>query len=767
MKPATSKRIGSLPLISATLCLLATACGGGGGGGGSGLAAGGNLTAVSMRVDSSTPNAAHEVTLMTTIRATADFENVQLNYALIEKSEVDARVAEPAIVYIGESVLSKVTAGESEYRTQFIIPKELRNVQDWFITPVVDYLDAIPESNEQDNVLPEGTGAVFPIQSVHTDESDVVMEYVEYESGMLLSPLVALPQTTYFDPASGTNVVATDVFNADFSATVAVTTTGANQVTGLQMYADLYIVEDDGQGGLQPIEIIPLLVWDSDATRPGPSGPLPGNYEFELETTIEPGVPNLVQMELLMEQADRDLVNNFLANQHPTDGFVINFVLDKGNVLAEYENGNLDDVYTGERNGADSDNEIWAEFQIIPDLGGSGQGSGSQCVAVNTSGEWQMLFNIAGLTYSYWGNVTQSNCELSFDSLAGGFTLSGPMNANSWTAIQTGANPAPNRQYVATFTGNPATALSGTFSNSVDPLDTGTFSIERSITGGGGGSIGAYDLDFSPSRVKQEWKDPVGAINIGLDASLNARLTGAGASAQANVRVPFSLFSLNTDLVGFDALGRVEPKMAGPTTGDFNLNFKMLGAVVSTLSGSLPYTINRNEPVIMKTFGNSKSLFGVTVTATANVMFGYVANVNLQPTSLSVEAGPSGSIGATGSGGLNIGIASVAVQGSLNLLEDKLITTATCDLDPPSQGQLAGTLSLEAVNVLKGPSGRLDVVVGVITPISLIKSFWGFITGRRGGGLSTKTYNIFKFDTFEKIDPLFNKTASTTVMLQQ
>ena len=169
----------------------------------------------------------------------------------------------------------------------------------------------------------------------------------------------------------------------------------------------------------------------------------------------------------------------------------------------------------------------------------------------------------------------------------------------------------------------------------------------------------------------------------------------------------------------------------------------------------------------MKTFGKNKSFFGVTLTATANVMFGYAADIQLDASRLSVEVGPRGSIGATGAGGLNIGVASAEVKGTLTLLEDALTATASCDLDPPQNGQLTGNLSLNVVNVLKGPSGSLDLEVGILTPASVVKSIWGFITRSGGGGLSKTTHNIFKFDTFEKTDPLFNKTESATVTLQQ
>lgn len=108
-------------------------------------------------------------------------------------------------------------------------------------------------------------------------------------------------------------------------------------------------------------------------------------------------------------------------------------------------------------------------------------GGGSSCVTIDTSNVWDLVqtFNGGSANYS-GGTMTQTGCEVTFDYPGSTpFTFSGTVNGNTWTALQGGVNAAPDRRYTGTFTGNPATSLTGSFTNVANVDDFGTITMAK------------------------------------------------------------------------------------------------------------------------------------------------------------------------------------------------------------------------------------------------------------------------------------------------
>jgi len=67
--------------LALTALLATTACGGGGGGGGGPTL--GNLTVTNVRLVSTDPNAAHQMTLAVSVASTQRYDNVPITYVLL------------------------------------------------------------------------------------------------------------------------------------------------------------------------------------------------------------------------------------------------------------------------------------------------------------------------------------------------------------------------------------------------------------------------------------------------------------------------------------------------------------------------------------------------------------------------------------------------------------------------------------------------------------------------------------------------------------
>lgn len=117
---------------------------------------------------------------------------------------------------------------------------------------------------------------------------------------------------------------------------------------------------------------------------------------------------------------------------------------------------------------------------------------GSLCSTIDTSAVWDLTFrpNLGPVIDFLGGTMTQIGCDVTCSFPAQGtfaaFTLSGSLNGQAWTALQSGGGIEVDRRFSGTFSGNPATSLDGSFFNVRSQSDGGTITLTKRTTGGGG-----------------------------------------------------------------------------------------------------------------------------------------------------------------------------------------------------------------------------------------------------------------------------------------
>ncbi len=284
MTHANRRTLGTL----ATAALLTAACGGGGGGGGGAPA--GNLSASQVRMVSSNQDAAHEMVVATSITATNDYSDVAVAYVLLNKSDVDNEASDVRQHEVSSAIFPSVTSGTAEYEAVVTIPETVREDTEWYLVAEVDPANAIPESNEDDNLPDDQSKIYVKVGNANTDTADIVVESAEVdEDAVILYPMQSRPMTGGVP----------DVEDHDFSATLVMTTTGTQQLDDVDLQASITI-----PGG----NTYRLRIWDEQS----------GRYESELLSTITPGIPNTIHVDLWIPAGSaRTAIERHLAQGQP------------------------------------------------------------------------------------------------------------------------------------------------------------------------------------------------------------------------------------------------------------------------------------------------------------------------------------------------------------------------------------------------------------------------------------------------------------------
>ncbi len=282
MSPTPFKILTGLTALAAL-----AACSGGGGGGGGGQAPG-NLSIGATTVESSDPNAGHEIQVATQLGASRAYESVPVGYYLLNKADVDAEADPVRQFEMGNAVFSQVSGGMNSYQTVLRIPTDITPNTDYYLVAQVDPVDDIHETNEDDNVPPDGTTTpVVHIDDTWTNTPDIVLEDVVLDTdAIVLRPLAQYPS---MGPLQ-------DVANSHFGCTVMITTTGANDVTDL----DLSVSIEVPGGSFQPLKI-----WNRDNSS------YQDSYVAE---RVVAGQPNGIHLDVFIPEALRLQLLPFVQN---------------------------------------------------------------------------------------------------------------------------------------------------------------------------------------------------------------------------------------------------------------------------------------------------------------------------------------------------------------------------------------------------------------------------------------------------------------------
>lgn len=328
------------PILAGLLAAALTSCGGGGGGSNSGPAPAGNLHMTTLRAVSDVPTTAHEVMLATGLSSTHEMADVAVEYFLMNKEDVDAGAAEVRQFEVASSVFEKVTAGTAEYQSVVTIPQDVEPAGDYYLVAQVDPENVIAETDEDDNMPTSTSKVIVRIDDRNSATADVVMESAAVD----LDAVILWPARPLHD--LGTTK---DEQNHDFGATVIMTTTGRNEVDNVDLSASLEI---PGQG------VHRLQFWNKEAT----------SYDNRYFTSIQPGIPNTVHLDMVLPENVRRLVDGHIrANRGNTFKLVVSS--NQLRNVAEWEMGSR-------RFAQRTDNDVETEVVIIPPPPGVSKGFG-------------------------------------------------------------------------------------------------------------------------------------------------------------------------------------------------------------------------------------------------------------------------------------------------------------------------------------------------------------------------------------------------------
>ncbi len=259
-----------LPTLLITLAMFSLAgCGGGGGGDGSSSGARAlpiNLTAKSLQVMTPDPRIAYPLKVSAMIAADNPATDVSVSVFAIDKTDDPA--AEARQIPLGTQTISKVDVGTHSYELDVNVPSSVETPGQYYIAAVVDPVDEVGETDENDNTTEAETTISGP------GSPNILIKDMELDRSSLLIDTAAFKA-----PTPG------DVYNADAGGTITVGADGlgVNDTINIEAFAKLRLMRSDTGTSYD----VPLYLWDTDAGRytnaygVDPTGTTPGSIPQE------------------------------------------------------------------------------------------------------------------------------------------------------------------------------------------------------------------------------------------------------------------------------------------------------------------------------------------------------------------------------------------------------------------------------------------------------------------------------------------------------
>ena len=300
-----SRRRGLRAAIGAPVCALAllAGCGGGGGSGGDddggtgggGPVASGNLGARSVRVLSTELRTGYALTVAVEIAADRTVQDVPVAlYAIEQLADPEAEALQ---VPLGDALIPQVDAGQKAYEVTVTIPSNVRAPAAYYVAALIDPLDAIAESDEDDN----DAAAVATIEP--TPGTNILLADMALDRAALLLDTDAGEDEAARRPG--------DVYNADASAIITVGADGlpARGTVDIEAFATLRLHRRDTGTSFE----VPLYLWNSALGRythafgvdPG-NGGAPTAVEWLPLGAFEPQLVDTRTDEVTLDDVKRD-----------------------------------------------------------------------------------------------------------------------------------------------------------------------------------------------------------------------------------------------------------------------------------------------------------------------------------------------------------------------------------------------------------------------------------------------------------------------------
>ena len=205
-----------------------------------------NITAVEITVDTPDPRISHPLTATVSLRADQAVQDVSVSLFAIDGTEdPDAVVRQ---IPLGTHIIERLPAGSSNHVLNVMVPASVEFGGPYHIAAVVDPLDEIVETDEEDNT------ASVQVTLASTATPNILLVDVALDRSALI---INTDEFTQHVPGQ--------VYNADAGGTITVGADGlaVGETVDIEAFANLRITRSDTGTSLD----MPLYLWNSEEQR--------------------------------------------------------------------------------------------------------------------------------------------------------------------------------------------------------------------------------------------------------------------------------------------------------------------------------------------------------------------------------------------------------------------------------------------------------------------------------------------------------------------
>jgi hypothetical protein len=643
-----------------------------------------NLSATALQVMTPDPKIAYPLKVSVSITADVATVNVSVSLFAIEKNDDPA--VEVRQIPLGSQTIPLVDAGARSYEVEINIPSSVELPGEYFIAAIVDPVEEVAETNEDDN-----TASVETTLSVEGTPNILLMEVALDRSALLINT------DDYAQQVPGT---VGNVHNADAGGTITVGADGlaVNETIDIEAFARLRLMRSDTGTSHD----VPLYLWNSEQARyinaygVDPAGTSSGAQEEWLP--LGQFTPQLVETageDVTLNDIDRNSAHlNFYfpgklgseleqAMRYPPQPCTGNCT--KSVPLPTIPPPDLT---------AQAIDELKAFLSNLPFSGTRGDESAGMAVM-----DFAICVEIRPVD-SFVVDLSAEDNEL--------------CSALALTLPPIDSTP-------------PAPVLVGgfqpRFSTPSNPLTSGDGFPTK-----GGGSTFRFGLDFGATAT---------ADNRGYIEEMR----GA---------VPVTIFGRKFDFMSTTVRAQMVPDYAGkPATEEsgYTVEMRFLGAMLSSVDlppGSPPavsisFSKDAPDPELEKEFfvGPVPMVAGASVAGNFGIEYEFVFTVPPEPAGYTFgnTVSPFVNIEATMFAGVGNRLFSAGVEGVLTLLDERLTLFSGTEIEVLDLGFGTGpaefviTQGQKITNVFTGPRGALNLFAKYSVP-KLVTCSWGFFKGK-------------------------------------
>ncbi|RKZ69817.1 MAG: hypothetical protein DRQ44_02470 [Gammaproteobacteria bacterium] len=230
--------------ILISTALLLSSCSGGGGGSGSSP---NNFTAEAVDVITSDPRIGHPLKVSVQVKADKPANNVSISLLAID--DTDDPNAEARQIPLGTESIENLPAGSSNHELNLTIPSSVEFAGPYHIAIVVDPVDEIVESDEDDNT------STTKVNLGATNTPNILLADVALDRAALI-----INTDEYLDQVGVDNV-----YNADAGGTITIGADGleVDETVDIEAFASLRIIRTDNGTSHD----VPLYLWNTAEQR--------------------------------------------------------------------------------------------------------------------------------------------------------------------------------------------------------------------------------------------------------------------------------------------------------------------------------------------------------------------------------------------------------------------------------------------------------------------------------------------------------------------